>query len=799
MKAHSYSYLEGVLSRMIQKWRTKRAGQPFRRSVFVKLLLSFMIILMIPFVIGALLYGRMEQALIANAYDSNQTLLQQTRLTVDSRMNEVDQLVSQIAFDPMIQIFLYEESNRASINDYTYIELIRNLKRYRTLSPFIDDYYVYFKDSDRIVTTTIRTEPETFYSDIHNYRNRGVDELKSLLSEYHLRTYLPAEPIQYDMKQRSMITSINSLPMGDNTEVRGALVVTIDEAQLLGQLRKADHRDTDYYIMDADGRVLSMTATDSDALVEVKPRLGAGNGNLAATIAGQDMLVSYTTSSQNDWTYVSIIPKSIVLAKVNETKSLALGLVLLCMAGGLAVSYYLAYKNHRPIRELIHTILQGKNMSGIKIRNEFTFIQNELQSSIVEEKQMRWVLTQQKPVIQADFISRLMKGFVDTASLTEKDYDFMNVSLPHPYYGVVLLQIDDCGRFVQENSEREWTLVRFILINLSNELLTNNGYAIELDRDRVGILLNTAQQSAEEGNELDRLLLGIGTEMEQKFRTSITIAVSGMKTSVDGIAAAYGEAASALEYKTLQDRRSVIYYDKIRSVERHYFYYSLEMEAQLMNYAKSGDYPNVEKVLDQLFEINFQSRSISPEMAKYLSSELMSTIIKLMGALNIDDGDFFGGTEETFNYLARIGTAEEMSLTLKRLYKSICEKLAEERSDHGDLLAAKVRSYIDIHFGSNELSLTTIAEHVGLNSSYLSTFYKKQTGHNVTEYITALRMKKAKQLLAETDMTVSAIALQVGFANDIGLIRVFKKTEGVTPGKYREISGSGYPDHESIL
>jgi two-component system response regulator YesN len=784
---------------MIQKWRSGKEGETFRRSVFFKLLLSFMAILMIPFVIGALLYGRMEQALIENAYDSNQTLLQQTRLAVDSRMNEVDQLAAQIAFDPMLQLFLYEENNRASINDYTYIELIRNLKRYRTLSPFIDDYYVYFKQSDRIVTTTIRTDTDTFYRYINEYQNRSLDEIKSLLNSYHLRTYLPAEPIQYDQKQRSMITTISSLPMGDNTEVRGSLVVTIDETQLLGQLRKSDHRETDYYIFGADGQVISTTSDRSGALEDLRSSMGHGYGNLAATIGGTDMLISYTTSSQNNWTYVSVIPKTIILSKVNETKSLALLLVLLCMAGGFAVSYYLAYKNHRPIRELIHTILQGKNMSGVAIRNEFAFIRNELLSSIVEEKQMRGVLSQQKPVIQADFISRLMKGFVDTSSLKESDYSFMNVSLPHPYYGVVLLQIDDCRRFVQEESEREWTLVRFILINLSNELLAGNGYAIELDRDRVGVLLNSTESIAEKGNELDRLLQSIKSQMEGKFRTSVTIAVSNMKSGIHGIAVAYGEAVTAMEHKSMQEQGSVIYYDTIRGVERHYFYYSLEMEAQLMNYAKSGDYSNVEKVLDQLFEINFQSRSISPEMAKYLSSELMSTVIKLLSALNIDDETFFGGEGESFKYLAKIGTAEEMSATLKRLYLAICEKVTGDRSDHSDLLASRIRCYIESHYDSNELSLTTIADHVGLNPSYLSTFYKKQMGHNVTEYITSLRMKEAKTLLAETELTVAAIAIKVGFANDIGLIRLFKKTEGITPGKYREIAGGSGPDNEAVL
>ncbi|MDQ6419875.1 helix-turn-helix domain-containing protein [Paenibacillus sp. LHD-117] len=784
---------------MIQKWRSRKEGETFRRSVFVKLLLSFMCILMIPVVIGALLYGRMEQALIDNAYESNQALLQQTRLTVDSRMNEVDQLTAQIAFDPMLQMFLYEENNRSNINNYTYIELIKNLKRYRTLSPFIDDYFVYLKESDRIVTTTIRTDMETFFRYINEYQNRSINEISEMLSSYHLRTYLPSEPIQYDQMRRNMITSISSLPMGDDSEVRGSLVVMIDEAQLLGQLRKSDHRETDFYIFGSDGQVLSTTAQHADALGGIVPKFRGGQGNFAATIGNNEMMISYTKSSQNNWTYVSVIPKPIVLAKVHETKTLAMLLVLLCMAGGLAVAYYLAYKNHRPIRELIHAILQGKNMTGIQIRNEFAFIKNELLSSIVEEKQMRGKISQQKPVIQSDFISRLMKGYVDTAKLTDKDYLFMDVSLPHPHYGVVLLQIDDCHNFIQDDSEREWTLMRFILINLSNELLQSNGYAIEMERDRVGILLNVAEPSAEEGNELDRVLKAIKSQMESKFRTSITVAVSGMKADLEQIAVAYGEAVTALEYKLLREQRDIMYYDSVKNAEHHYFYYSLETEAQLMNYAKSGDYGSVAKVLDHVFEINFQTRSISPEMGKCLFSELISTVLKLFNALGMDEKPFFDGESDPFKYMARIGSTEKMSEALKRLYGSICEKVAGERSDHSDVLAAKIRQYIENHFASNELSLTTIADHIGLNPSYLSTFYKKQSGHNVTEYITALRMKEAKALLSDSDLTVTQIALKVGFASDIGLIRVFKKAEGVTPGKYREILQNNGHDNEAVL
>jgi len=58
---------------------------------------------------------------------------------------------------------------------------------------------------------------------------------------------------------------------------------------------------------------------------------------------------------------------------------------------------------------------------------------------------------------------------------------------------------------------------------------------------------------------------------------------------------------------------------------------------------------------------------------------------------------------------------------------------------------------------------------------------------NVTEYIVQVRVREAKRLLESTDLTILQVSQQVGYATDIGFIRVFKKQEGITPGKYREM------------
>jgi len=93
--------------------------------------------------------------------------------------------------------------------------------------------------------------------------------------------------------------------------------------------------------------------------------------------------------------------------------------------------------------------------------------------------------------------------------------------------------------------------------------------------------------------------------------------------------------------------------------------------------------------------------------------------------------------------------------------------------------------FIESHYHDNNLGLTMIADHLGLNSIYVSAFFKKYSGENMTDFITRIRVQHTKQMLTE-DMTINDIALRVGYSNNIVLTKVFKKLEGVTPGKFRE-------------
>jgi YesN/AraC family two-component response regulator len=87
---------------------------------------------------------------------------------------------------------------------------------------------------------------------------------------------------------------------------------------------------------------------------------------------------------------------------------------------------------------------------------------------------------------------------------------------------------------------------------------------------------------------------------------------------------------------------------------------------------------------------------------------------------------------------------------------------------------------------STEVSLESCADEVSLNPSFLSKIFKDYSGWNFIDYLTHIRLTKAKELLTDTDAKIMEIAEMTGYNNSY-FNRIFKKHEGLTPSEYREL------------
>jgi two-component system, response regulator YesN len=97
----------------------------------------------------------------------------------------------------------------------------------------------------------------------------------------------------------------------------------------------------------------------------------------------------------------------------------------------------------------------------------------------------------------------------------------------------------------------------------------------------------------------------------------------------------------------------------------------------------------------------------------------------------------------------------------------------------------KVKNYIKLHL-DKELTREEIASNVYLNPDYFDRVFKRETGLSVARFIMQERLAKAQDLLLKTDLSISVIAINVGYPNSANFSSMFKRMIGMNPADYRK-------------
>jgi len=131
-------------------------------------------------------------------------------------------------------------------------------------------------------------------------------------------------------------------------------------------------------------------------------------------------------------------------------------------------------------------------------------------------------------------------------------------------------------------------------------------------------------------------------------------------------------------------------------------------------------------------------------------------------------------------------TIQEIENELMSLLDTILifkENLTKARTKR---IVKQVQLYIQEHYKEN-ISLTEIADVMKINYNYLSTIYKSVTNENMMDYLTNLRINKAKELLLTTKLKIMQISEQTGYSDPKYFIKRFRQMLGVTPNEYRQL------------
>lgn len=150
---------------------------------------------------------------------------------------------------------------------------------------------------------------------------------------------------------------------------------------------------------------------------------------------------------------------------------------------------------------------------------------------------------------------------------------------------------------------------------------------------------------------------------------------------------------------------------------------------------------------------------------------------------NIRIAELFDEIAEVWRNEGRGHYLMSKAISLRLLYEIVYRTKHEGVDDHKDNRVEIIKDYIYTHY-KREINVKEIADMLNLNANYLGSYFKKETGYSIREYMNYIRINQAKDLLSTGKYSVSYVADYCGYRDVYYFSKIFKDMEGVPPSVF---------------
>lgn len=210
-----------------------------------------------------------------------------------------------------------------------------------------------------------------------------------------------------------------------------------------------------------------------------------------------------------------------------------------------------------------------------------------------------------------------------------------------------------------------------------------------------------------------------------------------------------------------------------------------EIKSALGNSLNSSDVKLVEASLMSVEELI--KEHTRDHVSKTVMVSVYYTLINLLwqhiAGYSYQVRDIFG-TEDTVFVFSQEAAFTEMMAWIRHLYLTACRRIQEKIRHRGRLDIDEVKRYLAEHFAEG-ITLEQTAEIFYVSKEYLSKIFKQSAGRGFTEYVTALKMERAKELIVDYKIPLKEVAGMVGYVEQAHFYKSFKKFFGKTPGDFK--------------
>ena len=131
-----------------------------------------------------------------------------------------------------------------------------------------------------------------------------------------------------------------------------------------------------------------------------------------------------------------------------------------------------------------------------------------------------------------------------------------------------------------------------------------------------------------------------------------------------------------------------------------------------------------------------------------------------------------------------LSTYEDLRKWFQEKMVNVCRAIRDQKEDQSNSAVKKAMLYIQENY-SRDISLDDVSSQVNISPYYFSKIFKEETGENFIEYLTRVRIDKAKELLVDANVSVKEAGIQSGYSDPNYFSRIFKKQMDMTPSEYK--------------
>lgn len=736
--------------------------------MFSKLIASFLLVIVIIssfHLVTNLIYTRNMEMEITNSVSEK----------FNNTVNEFEQYFNEIENKLLkgyyIEFYGYLKSPKSL--DYNDKIMIDRLKKYLMTYNDLQDFTVVIKDFDYVLTTEGTYNKKAYFqtfckNDLYT-ENFWIDEMKKdfICKIYPARVFSIYTSIKkYDRQYLLPIVLKN------NKNSDYILIAYIDIRGFIENMAPASTEGLE--IFNNSGELIFPEKEIVDIDSEMVKKI-TGEIDFPNYIKSQNGYIFVRKSPVNSLIYCKYYPNTVVVQQISETNSLLTLIILLSIIISIALSIYIGKKFNNPVKQIYQLIRQSKGISGpgrdiVDLKN----IKEDV-AVIIDNNAtyLKDIDVKNTMLINYFYQARLKNIFLQADETVTNSAESDN-------YAVILIKIHYREFFYEEVSgnisKMSNALKDLIQLYLCEQF--SSAITFQMEDNQIVSIVNVKNGIETIDDAIEKTARKLMTEDEYAY---FSIVYSKVYKNGSDLHEAYEKDVEVLRYRKFIGKTQMMN-ESILDKKLDVFYFPEDQQKQFINLLSNAKKDDCIQLVDRIFDYNLKKEA--NEFCIYL---LYVQVIDCCSNVLIQLFNEIPKDLPSVNGYFCLGQCVSVD-DYKIRYRSIigeCVAYIGNNQKQSDYILDYVKRYINENYAT-EITVDFLAENLKITRTYLSWYFKKRTGINLSDYLNSFRMTKACALLQNSQLKVKDIAPKVGIYSISTFERLFKQHTGKTPNDFRK-------------